>query len=143
VDKTNLTLPKGGGMRDGIANEPVANLLDYEPELFLGATSSEVGWIVGITCVSWLVFFLAVFLGVGLWLEVMSVLFAAIPATAITTFGSVVVTLKRLQKAKMNRPQGYFDIIMTLRLQRVMHSVFGTQPHFETYTGIWGIDRYE
>ncbi len=37
--------------------EPLVNLLDYEPELFLGATSSEVGWIVGIATVIWLVFF--------------------------------------------------------------------------------------
>ena len=32
-------------------DEPLANLLDYEPELFMGATSSEVGTIVLITSV--------------------------------------------------------------------------------------------
>ena len=129
-------------MSENLEAEPLANLLDFEPELFLGATSSEVGWIVGVATVSWLVFFTVLFLGFALWVDILSLAFAAIPASAIAIFCSTVFALKRLQRAKMNRPEGYHIILIKLRTQK-LSQLFGAAPYFETYTGTWGIERYD
>jgi len=81
-----------------------------------------------------------VFLSIAVWVDVLSIAFAAIPCTVIATFCSSVFALKRLQKAKMNRPDGYFQIVMKLKWQGIATRL-GRKPHFETYVGTWGLDR--
>lgn len=121
--------------------EPLANLLDYEPELFMGATSSEVGWIVGISLAVWLAIFTMVFAGIAAWLDIWAIFFAAVPVTAIAVLISAIISLKRLQKAKMNKPEGYHIILIRLKMQKALAKV-GKAPHFIVHEGSWGIDRY-
>ncbi len=121
--------------------EPLANLLDYEPELFLGATSSEVGMIVMVSSFFSIITITIAFVIFAIWIEIMPVAFASIPVSAIAIFISSVLGLKQLQKAKMNRPEGYHVILLELKKQKYF-AFFGKKPHFVEHVGSWGVDRY-
>ncbi|MEW8048425.1 MAG: DUF3487 family protein [Candidatus Thiodiazotropha sp.] len=92
--------------------EDTAHLIDTEPVLFLGCSSSEILTLAGLGFVIGLMIGGLIALFVGIWLLVLPFLIL-IPVIAIYYGG------KRLGKAKEGKPNGYFDRLIAHRLNMI------------------------
>jgi len=107
------------------ASEETAHLIDSEPILFLGCSSSEVlalagaGFVMGL-CIGGVVAMLS-----GIWLLVLPFLIL-VPVVTIYKGG------RRLGKAKEGKPTGYYDRLIVARL-----NALGVGSSFVTRAGHW------
>lgn len=124
------------------SEEPLANMLDYEPELFMGANSSEVAWIITIASAVSILPLIIIFTIICSVLNVWVLMFAVVPLSAIGIFFFSIMGLKRLQRYKISKPEGYYAIQIKLKMDKIA-CLLGKKPHYITYVGVWGVDRYE
>ncbi|WP_020406862.1 DUF3487 family protein [Hahella ganghwensis] len=121
-------------------DEPLANLLDYEQEIFLGATGGEIMTVVVVSGCFWFVFLGILFSTIAYLVGAGIIVMATLPMSIVMLFITTVIALKRLQLAKLNRPEGYFQIVMYLRFQKYL-KFLGKANQFEDHVGTWGIER--
>ena len=109
--------------------EVTAHLIDAEPILFLGCSSSEILGLAGLGFIAGLVFGLLVALLSGMWLLVLPFLIL-FPVVFIYWGG------KRLGKAKEGMPSGYYDRLLATQLAQ-----FGFGEGYINRVGHWRIRR--
>jgi conjugative transfer region protein (TIGR03750 family) len=109
--------------------ENTAHLIDAEPILFLGCSSSEILGLAALGFAVGLVFglFVALLSGIGLLVLPFLILF---PVVFIYRGG------KRLGKAKEGKPSGYYDRLLATQLAQ-----FGFGEGYINRTGHWRIRR--
>ena len=124
-----------------VEGEPTADRLDFEPELFMGASRSEFLNVVLASLAISFSFSLLLAIGIAIWLGMFVIIFGAIPIAMILTLFLSVNGLRWLEKSKVNKPDGYHQLIMRLRMQRILKYI-GKPPLYEEHVGRWGIVRY-
>ncbi len=112
------------------SHEVLADRLNAEPAIFRGCSSSELGMMVGVAIVVWLPlgFLLA-------WL--MSAATMGFGIAGVGVVGSVVILATLFQRIKRNRPEGYYQQWLRMRL----HSLGLGRAPWVLRSGTWDIGR--
>ena len=111
-------------------HEVLADRLNAEPAIFRGCSSSELGMMAGVAIVVWLPlgFLLA-------WLMRAATMGFGIAGVGVV--GSVVILATLFQRIKRNRPEGYYQQWLRMRLHLLG---LGRAP-WVLRSGIWDIGR--
>lgn len=111
-------------------HEVLADRLNAEPAIFRGCSSSELGMMAGIAIVVWLPlsFLLA-------WL--LSAATMGFGIAGVGVVGSVVILATLFQRIKRNRPEGYYQQWLRMRL----HSLGLGRPPWVLRSGTWDLGR--
>ena len=112
------------------SHEVLADRLNAEPAIFRGCSSSELGMMVGIAIVVWLPlsFLLA-------WL--LSAATMGFGIAGVGVVGSVVILATLFQRIKRNRPEGYYQQWLRMRL----HSLGLGRAPWVLRSGTWDLGR--
>lgn len=112
------------------SHEVLADRLNAEPAIFRGCSSSELGMMAGIAIAVWLPlgFLLA-------WL--MSAATMGFGIAGVGVVGSVVILATLFQRIKRNRPEGYYQQWLRMRL----HSLGLGRAPWVLRSGTWDIGR--
>ncbi|MDE0411319.1 MAG: TIGR03750 family conjugal transfer protein [Gammaproteobacteria bacterium] len=112
------------------SHEVLADRLNAEPAIFRGCSSSELGMMAGIAIAVWLPlgFLLA-------WLMGAATMGFGIAGVGVV--GSVVILATLFQRIKRNRPEGYYQQWLRMRL----HSLGLGRAPWVLRSGTWDIGR--
>ncbi len=112
------------------SHEVLADRLNAEPAIFRGCSSSELGMMVGIAIVVWLPlgFLLA-------WL--LSAATMGFGIAGVGVVGSVVILATLFQRIKRNRPEGYYQQWLRMRL----HALGLGRAPWVLRSGTWDTGR--